>query len=43
MNTFFLYSDNQVIHTVKSPVMEKSNCIEDIQFVTAKEYNGYLM
>ena len=43
MNTFLLNADNQVIHTVKSPVMEKSNCIEDIQFVTDKEYNGYLM
>ena len=43
MNTFLLNADNQVIHTVKSPVMEKSNCIEEIQFVTSKEYNGYFM
>lgn len=43
MNTFLLNQNNQVIHTVKSPIMEKSNCIEDIHFIANKEYNGYLM
>lgn len=43
MNTFLLNQNNQVIHTVKSPIMEKSNCIEDVHFIANKEYNGYLM
>lgn len=43
MNTFLLKDDNTIQAVSRSTVMEKSNCIEDIEFITKKIYNGYDM
>jgi hypothetical protein len=33
--------DNTIILSTQTPIMEKSNCVDEIQFITPKEYNGY--
>lgn len=39
-NVFLLKDDNTVARTVKSPVMEKTSNVDQIQFITSKTYNG---
>jgi hypothetical protein len=43
MNTYLIGSDNSIQHTVKSPIIEKSNLVDSIQFICEKTYNGYDM
>lgn len=43
MNTFLLQEDNQIVHTIRNPIMEKSNAVDTICFLVNKEYNGFLM
>lgn len=38
-NTYLLKDDGTVSHTVKSPIIEKTNNIESINFVCSKTYN----
>ena len=38
-NTFLLKDDNSVQHTVKSPIIEKTSNIENINFICPKTYN----
>lgn len=39
-NTYLLKTDNTIAHTEKNPVIEKSNNVDTIYFISDKEYNG---
>ena len=41
MNSYLIKEDNTIILSTQTPIMEKSNCVDEIQFITPKEYNGY--
>lgn len=41
MNSYLLQEDNTVVLSTRTPIMEKSNCVDEIQFISPKEYNGY--
>jgi hypothetical protein len=43
MNTYLINADNSITHSIKSPVTEKSNMVDQIQFICDKTYNGYNM
>lgn len=43
LNTYLINDDNSITHTVKEPVVEKTNCVDEIQFICSKKYNGYTM
>lgn len=39
-NVFLLQEDGSVLHTVKVPIIEKTNNIDTIDFICSKTYNG---
>jgi hypothetical protein len=43
VNTYLIGSDNSITHTIRSPIIEKSNLVDSIQFICDKTHNGYDM
>ena len=43
MNTFLLKDDNTITATNRSTIMERSNCIENIEFIVHSTYNNFNM